>query len=180
MSRETHIVLLRGVNVGGRNRLPMATLRGHFETAGCERVRTYIQSGNVVFEAPAARARRAIRTLSDTLAGVGLDVPVVSRTAGELAAAVAANPLLDEGGDPAHLHVGFLVGTPTPARAGALDPDRSPPDRFRLVGRELFLSCPNGMARTKLTSAYLDTTLGTVTTIRNWRTTRALLELARR
>jgi len=174
------VVLLRGINVGGHNRVPMATLRAHFTRAGCDDVRTYIQSGNLVFRAPRAVATRAIATLRDTLTTVGVNVPVVSRTGAELAAAVNANPYARDGVDPTHLHVGFLADRPTASRAQALDPDRSPPDRWHLVGRELFLACPRGIAKTRLTSGYLDTTLGTSVTIRNWRTTLAILDLVGR
>jgi len=173
------VVLLRGINVGGHNRLPMATLRAHFSDAGCEDVRTYIQSGNLVFRAARTLARRAISTLDERLGSVGLNLPVVTRTGAELAAAVEANPFVRSGVDPAYLHVGFLADTPTDAHAGALDPDRSPPDAWRLSGRELYLACPRGIAKTRLTSSYLDSTLGTPVTIRNWLTTMAVLDLVR-
>ena len=174
----THIALLRGINVGGRNSLPMAHLVGLFEDAGCERVRTYIQSGNVVFESPVARARLIPAAVTSAIAtNLGLDVPIVTRTASELERIVSANPFVAPGTDLGHLHVGFLADRPHAARGSALDPNRSPPDEFTLHGSELYLRCPNGMAHTKLTSAYFDTTLQTVTTIRNWRTTLKLLEL---
>ncbi len=176
----THVALLRGINVGGRNMLPMARLIGLFEDAGCERVRTYIQSGNVVFEAPAARARLVPAAVTAAIAAeIGLDVPIVTRTAIELDRIVSANPFVAPGTDLGLLHVGFLADRPNAARGAALDLDRSPPDEFALHEGELYLRCPNGMARTKLTNAYFDATLRTVTTIRNWRTTLKLLELSR-
>ena len=76
------------------------------------------------------------------------------------------------------LHVGFLADRPNAAWGAAFDPNRSPPDEFTLHERELYLRCPNGMASTKLTNAYFDATLRTLTTIRNWRTTLKLLELS--
>ncbi len=150
-----------------------------FEDAGCERVRTYIQSGNVVFEAPVARARLVPAAVTAAIAtDLGLDVPIVTRTATELERIVSANPFVEPDTDLGLLHVGFLANRPNAARVATLNPNRSPPDKFLLHDRELYLRCPNGMARTKLTNAYFDATLQTVTTIRNWRTTRTLLEMS--
>ena len=163
---ETHVALLRGINVGGRHTLRMARLVSLFEDAGCARVRTYIQSGNVVFEAPTPRARL-------------VPAAVMTAIATELERIVGANPFVAPGTDLRLLHVGFLADRPNAALGAALDPDRSPPDEFTLREGELYLRCPNGMARTKLTNAYFDAALQTVTTIRNWRTTLKLLELSR-
>ena len=174
----THVALLRGINVGGRNKITMARLVGLFEDAGCERIRTYIQSGNVVFEAPVARTRQISAGVSKAMAAtLGLDVRIVTRTATDLERIVSANPFVAPGTDLGLLHVGFLADRPTAARRATLDPKRSPPDKCTLHESELYLRCPNGMARTTLTNAYFDATLQTVTTIRNWRTTLKLLEL---
>ncbi len=168
--------------MGGRNRLPMARLVDIFESAGCERVRTYIQSGNVVFDAPAAVADHLPARVSALIREqLTLEVPIVARSASDFERIVAANPFIaaDADTDRTILHVGFLVGRPSSAQVSSLDPERSPPDECVAHDRELYLRCPNGLARTKFTSTYLDRTLGTTTTIRNWRTTRALLDLAR-
>jgi len=176
-----HVALLRGINVGGKNKLPMKRLVALLEEAGCRDVRTYIQSGNAVYACSATLARRLPGILARSLADeLGADVPVVTRTAAELGAAARAHPLLEPGVDPEELHVGFLAERPARARAAALDPDRSPPDTFAVRGRELFLRFPNGVAGTKLTTAYLERTLGTVCTIRNWRTVQRLLEMLER
>jgi len=175
----SHIALLRGINVGGRNTLPMARLVTMFEDAGCQHVRTYIQSGNVVFEAPAATARLVPAAVTASIAiEFGFQVPIVVRTATALERIVRNNPFVEPGADLSRLHVGFLAARPSAARMATLDPHRSPPDAFTLRERELYLRCPNGMARTKLTNAYFDARLQTVTTIRNWRTTLKLLELS--
>lgn len=178
---ETHIALLRGINVGGKNRLPMADLRTLFEELGCEDVRTYIQSGNVVFTAGPVpveelpgRVERAIGERFD------LRVPVILRSAAELEEAARANPFLEEGVEEKALHLMFLRDRPDPARVEGLDPERSPPDRFSVRGREVYLCCPNGVARTKLTTGYFDSRLDTVATVRNQRTVHKLLEMAGR
>jgi uncharacterized protein (DUF1697 family) len=174
-----HVALLRGINVGGKNRLPMAELTTFFERAGCRDVRTYIQSGNVVFRASAAVAAQVSAQVSRAIAKqLGLTVPVVLRTAAQLHAVTADNPFLREGQDPSRLHVAFLAQVPVAAARARLDPQRSPPDRFVLSGRDLYLFCPNGMARTRLTNDYLDRTLGTLSTVRNWNTLLALCELS--
>lgn len=169
------IALLRGINVGGKNKLPMKTLAAIFEEAGCTRVQTYIQSGNVLFEA-AARLdvpELVTRGISKRL---GLEIPVVVRTAAELAAIAAGNPFAI--GDPATLAVMFLAGSPKASAVAGLDPARSPPDQFSVRGKEIYLHCPNGFARTKLSNDYFDRRLATVSTGRNWRTVLKLNELA--
>lgn len=178
---ETHVALLRGINVGGRNRIPMARLVDIFESAGCTRVRTYIQSGNVVFDAPSgATAKIPTRVSALIKKQLALDVPAVARTASEFEQIVIANPFLSAPDtDPSTLHVGFLAHRPSTHHVAAIDLHRSPPDECVPHDRELYLRYPNGLASTRFTTTYLDRTLGTTTTIRNWRTTLAVLDLVR-
>ena len=173
----THIALLRGINVGGKNKLPMEGLRAIFKAQGCASVRTYIQSGNVVFENPEATnlAERISKAITERF---GYSVPVVLRTAAEFNQAAANNPFLRRGADPKALHVGFLSTAPPSEAVQALDPNRSPPDEFVVLGREIYLHCPNGVARSKLTNAWFDSKLGVVSTMRNWNTVTKLLALA--
>ncbi len=177
---ETYVALLRGINVGGKNKVPMADLTALFEEAGCAEVRTYIQSGNVLFRAPAKIASRLPGTISERIARrLDLRVPVVLRTAEELEEAARRNPFLAAGADPDTLHLMFLADLPRPAAVAGLDGRRSPPDAFAVVGREIYLRLPNGAARTKLTNAYFDAKLATTSTMRNWRTVLKLVDLAR-
>lgn len=177
---DVHAALLRGINVGGRNRLPMERLRAIFADAGCRSIRTYIQSGNVVFEAPPAVAERLPTAVPDLIEEeLGFRVPVVVRCAAELEDVVAGNPFGAATAEAGILHVVFLADEPDPDAVERLEPDRSPPDEFVVRGREIYLRCPNGMARTKLTNAYFDSRLDTVSTMRNWRTTLKLLKMAR-
>jgi uncharacterized protein (DUF1697 family) len=178
MAGTRHIALLRGVNVGGKNRLAMADLGAAFERAGCSGVRTYIQSGNVVFEAAKAAARKAAGAVGAILREeYGIDSPVIVRTAKEFAGVISSVPFRGAQADAGSLHVAFLAAKPGAARGAALVPDRSPGDVYRLVGREVYLHLPNGVAKTKITNAYLDRTLGTVSTMRNWRTVLRLGEM---
>ena len=166
--------------MAGKNRVAMADLVAILAGAGCRDVRTYIQSGNVVYRAPGALARRVGRVVSEALSGrFGLTVPVVTRTAGELETIVADNPLLRAGAFPDTLHLAFLADRPTAARVAALDPRRSPPDTFEVRGREVYLCCPNGYGRTKMTNDWFDRQLATTSTVRNWRTVLTLLEMVR-
>lgn len=174
----TFVALLRGINVGGKNKLPMKDLVAMFEHAGCVTTRHYIQSGNVVFSAAPALAAKIPAVVAVAIEkGFGLRVPVVVRSEKELRAAAAANPFLEAGVDPDALHVMFLADQPSKAAVAALDPDRSPPDRFVVKGREVYLACPNGVGRTKLSNAWFDTKLGTISTGRNWRTVLKLVAM---
>lgn len=170
---------MRAINVGGRNKLSMKDLVDIFVEAGCEDVRTYIQSGNVVFEAKARVLADLPRAIPAAISSrFGLDVPLVLRSASELRAAVAANPFVGSSTDPNSLYVAFLRDTPQKKRVAGLDPDRSPGDTFVVRGREIYLRLGTGAAKTKLTVAWFDAQLETVATVRNWRTAEALVELA--
>lgn len=166
--------------MGGKNRLPMADLRALLEGLGCADVRTLIQSGNAVYELAPRRAAGLSAALTSAIEEHhGLSVPVVTRSAEEFLAAAARHPFAGAEVDEKRLHVLFLRDAPTKARARALDPDRSPPDRFLLRGRELYLDLPNGAARSKLQVPYFDRTLGTIATGRNWRTVQRIAALVR-
>jgi uncharacterized protein (DUF1697 family) len=174
-----HVALLRGINVGGKHSLPMKDLAAMFLDAGCREVRTYIQSGNVVFQAAPPLAQRVPGIIANAVQDrFGFEPPVVTRTLAELRDVTKRNPFLRAGVDPATLHVAFLAGAPGKAKAGALEPERFRPDAFALRGREIYLHCPNGLGRSKLTNAYFDSRLATTSTVRNWRTVLTLLELA--
>ena len=174
-----HIALLRAINVGGRNKLPMRDLATIFIDAGCTDVITYIQSGNVVFRAPDELATLIPSLIADSIAErFEMRVPVVTRSAAELNDVVTGNPFLDIESDFTKLHVAFLADRPGSAESASLDPERSPPDTFQMRGREIYLHLPNGAARSKLTNAYFDSKLATTSTARNWKTVLKLNELA--
>ncbi len=173
------VVLLRAVNVGGRGVLPMATLRAIAEGCGHGAVRTYIQSGTLLFDrriddlaAVAAELQRAIRSEA------GVETTVVLRTREQLRAVAAEHPFAAAATEPKHLAVAFLAAEPDPERAATFDPASSGPERALLSGRDLYLHYPEGMARTKLDQKAIDRRLGVPGTTRNWRTVQALKELA--
>jgi uncharacterized protein (DUF1697 family) len=176
----THVALMRGINLAGKNRLSMKDLSALFTDAGCTDVRTYVQSGNVVFQAGPEVARRIPSLIEKAILDrSGLRVPVVTRTATELRKAAKSNPYLAREKDTSSLHVAFLATRPTAAQIKSLDPDRSPGDEFIVRGREVYLRLPNGVGRTKVSNAYLDSKLGTTSTLRNWRTVLKLIEMTR-
>lgn len=175
----THVALLRGINLGAKNKVPMPALRDYVEAAGGANARTYLQSGNVVFEALDDQAPNIGAAISDRLRDdLGLTVPVVLIRADELGAITAANPFLRDGRPESQLHLMVLSAEPTGERIAKLDPDRSAPDAFVVAGRAIYLHLPSGVARSKLTNDYFDRTLGVVSTNRNWRTVGKLLELS--
>ncbi len=149
-----------------------------FVEAGCADVRTYIQSGNVIFKASQSKLEKLPDLIAKRiLERFGYKIPVVLRTAEQLGETIQNNPFLKAGAAEETLHVYFLKGAPDARNLTALDPARSAPDAFLVRGRDIYLQLPNGMARTKLSNAYFDSKLATISTARNWRTVLKLFEL---
>ena len=171
----SYVALLRGINVGGSNKVPMADLRALFDALGYPDAQTYIQSGNVVFSARAGESALVTAIEGAIEEAFSLRVPVVIRSRAQLAAVASASPF--DGAAPTAVHVAFLSGFPTVASVAALDPDRSPPDTFAVVDREVYLHYPNGSGRSKLTLDYLERVLGVRATARNWNTVTKLLAM---
>jgi uncharacterized protein (DUF1697 family) len=170
-------LLLRGVNLGPRNRVPMAELRAALEDAGFEDVKTYLQSGNVVLSSKAKleqTSRKVGRVIQEQF---GLEIAVVARTGAQLARVVARNPLGDVATDPKRYQVSFLAG-PLPGESKRkLEQARTEPERFVVHGREIYAWHPAGVARSKLWAALAGQGLGVIATARNWTTVTKLLEL---
>lgn len=175
---NTFVALLRGINVGGKNKIPMSELKSLFGSLGLEDVVTYIQSGNVVFRSPTGDEQALAARLGQRIDEVfGVDVTVLVRTAAELEAIAKHNPFLKGGADPSKLHVVLLDRPPAASAIAELDPGRSPPDEFSVHGREIYLRLPNGAGRSKLTIDYFERRLGVDATARNWNTLTKLLAL---
>jgi uncharacterized protein (DUF1697 family) len=168
----TWIALLRAVNVGGRNKVAMAELRRVFEDAGCGSVRTYIQSGNVVFEHDGPDAATLEAAVADAF---GVQSAIVLRTARQLRRLVGAHPF---GADTSNSVVAFLGKKPGRARLRALAELDIGADRFEVVGPDVVVHYPNGYAGARLTAAVLEKQLGVPATARNWRTVSRLVDLA--
>ena len=156
-----YVALLRGINVAGKRIVKMDALRRSFAAAGAKDVATYIQSGNVVF----THARASAAALEKQLAtDFGFAIPVVLRTAAELASVIEANPFAAPAD---HLHVLFLPKAPAP-----IDVVATKPERYGLVGRDVYLCLPNGIGRSKLAGALMKALPDA--TARNWRTVQQL------
>ncbi len=178
-SIERYVALLRGINLGARNKISMADLRELFGRLDADDVTTYVQSGNVVFKSRAERGE-LVRAIEQRIArDVGLEIIVLLRTSAELAKVVADNPFAKSQSDPVKLHVTFLAETPAPARVRALDPKVFEPDEFHIAGSDIYLHTPNGYGKSKLSNAYFERQLGVAGTSRNWKTVTTLAALAR-
>jgi uncharacterized protein (DUF1697 family) len=175
---KTHVALLRGINLGSRNRVSMPDLRALLGSLEAEEVATYVQSGNVVFKSSDSSANLTRAIERRIRRDLGLSVTVLLRTPRQLAKVLAGNPFAKDVKDPTKLHVTFLAEKPDRARARELDPKRAEPDELRFAGQEIYLHCPNGYGRSKLTNAYFEKQLGMAATTRNWKTVTKLAELA--
>jgi uncharacterized protein (DUF1697 family) len=170
-----YIALLRGINVGGHNRVPMAALRTICESIGCTNVATYIQSGNVVLTStlgPAELGSRLESAISDAL---GVSPAVMIRTAQQFAAVPEANPFPEA--DPATLHVLFLTTTPDTELVAGLSTLDSAPEELAVRGTEVYFHLPNGLGRAKLPELY-GRRIKIPGTMRNWRTVIKLVDMS--
>ena len=173
------ISFLRAINVGGNNMIPMAELKVLFGDLGMKNTRTLLQSGNVVFEAkPAPRATLAKKIADAIRKRFKADIEVVVRTAAQLRDAVAKNPFPDAArDDPSHLLIAFVAGTPIPTAAKAFATAKFAAERFHLDG-ELYAHYGAGIGTSKVPGTFVEKTLGTRATARNWNTVTKLIAIA--
>jgi uncharacterized protein (DUF1697 family) len=169
------IALLRAVNLGARNKVPMAELRKLLVDAGYGDVRTYIASGNLLLDGP--RSRTAVAGELERLIAEAfqVDTTAVMRTPKELAAVVAGHPF---GADTSHSHVVFLADKPKSKAAEQLAAVDHSPDRALVVGENVYLRYSSGVQGSRLSAARLERLLGVAGTHRNWRTVAAVAERA--
>jgi uncharacterized protein (DUF1697 family) len=171
-----HVALLRGINLGPRNRVAMPRLRELLAEAGYDDVRTLAASGNVVLSSrkrPASVAAEVRRVVAGEF---GVDTPVIVRTAGELAEVVERNPLPTD--RPRLLQVHFLSEPIAQQAAKAVEAAARPPERVAISGSEVYAYHADGIQRSPLLKELEDERLGVVVTARNWNTVTGLLELA--
>lgn len=175
----SHIALLRGVNVGGHHKLPMAELRDVFEQLGYTDVATYVQSGNVVFSSESSDEDAIVRAIASAIEDrFGFAGPVLVRSTREFADAAERHPFAAAQPDETKLHVVFLADEPAPEALANLDPGRFAPEEFALEGRQLYVHYPGGAGRSRLTIEPIERAYATTATARNWRTVTRLLSLA--
>jgi uncharacterized protein (DUF1697 family) len=175
---RTCIAFLRGINVGGRSVLPMKELVAALEALGAQKVRTYIQSGNAVFDSRETNLDRLAGQLAaEVMKQRGFEPHVLVLGLDALASAIAGNPFPDAIADPASLHLGFLAASPSKPDLDGLASLRKDSERFVLSGRVFYLHAPEGVGRSKL-AANAERLLGVPMTDRNWRTVCKVMALA--
>jgi uncharacterized protein (DUF1697 family) len=177
----TYISMLRGINLAGHKRVEMARLRVMFEGMGFEQVRTYINSGNVVFKtgksAPAALSKKIEERM---VAEFGFGALVITRTAAELGRAIEGNPFAKESrSDPAYVFIGFLERAPKADAVEKLQARAAKTEQAHCSGKEIYVYYVDGMGRAKLlTHGVLEKVLAVKATMRNWNTVSKLYEMA--
>lgn len=172
------IALFRGINVGGNNILPMQELTVMLEAIGCTCVKTYIQSGNVVFKKSDAKAPQLAKTIGKSvLKSHGFEPKIMLLTVKELAKAVEANPFKEAEAEPKSLHILFLAEKPKAPNWKLLDEIKIKSEHYLLDGNLFYLHAPDGIGRSRL-AARATKLLGVEGTARNWRTVSKLLALA--
>lgn len=167
---ETWVALFRGINVGGKNVLPMADLRASLDSLNLKNVRTYIQSGNVVFESPAKKAdslAKKIAAMVEREFGFAARVLVIGEESLEIA--LTSNPFPESADDPKSLHLFFLSEPSTSPQVAKIDDVKAPSEQYRLTDRVFYLYAPDGIGRSKL-AANVESYLGVTATARNLRT----------
>lgn len=173
-----HILLLRGINLGSRNRVAMPKLRAALIDAGFDDVRTYLQSGNVVLAGKGRAddvARKVERLIKKEF---GLEIAVVARTRAQLAKVVELNPLGKVAKNPKRYQVSFLKEKPAREVLRRVEEAAAPAERVVAIGREIYAWHPEGVARSRLWTLLAGKQLGTTATARNWTTVTSLLSLA--
>lgn len=176
---NTYVALLRGINLGNRNKVGMPELEEVFVALGHSAVCSHLRSGNIVFVGadtdPTRLAGEIEAAIRDRLR---VSTRVLLWDAAEFRALAEANPFAARGAEPTMLHVTFLAERPDPARAVERAMPDAHPDEFAVHGRCVYLCCPNGYGRTKLSNAFWERRFGVAATTRNWRTVTTLLAMS--
>jgi uncharacterized protein (DUF1697 family) len=175
----TYVSLLRAVNVGGRT-IPMKALREVYEGQGFDDVRSYIQSGNLVFRSTLRSDSAVTKSIEGAIKkAFGMEVHVLVRTQAEMTKIARAHPfskLVDGRGNA--LYVTFLAAKPSAAKVKTIDAEKFAPDVFKVVGREIFACYPKGYGNSKLSLPLFERALGIEGTARNWNTVTKLAAMA--
>jgi len=174
------ISMLRGVNVGGHNKIKMDALRALYESMKLREAQTYVQSGNVIFRTDERYIARLAKRIEDGIERkLGFRPDVILRTATEMREVIARNPFAKRRGiEPSKLLVTFLGSDPGAEAREKILQIKCDPEELRIEGRELYIYFPNGIGRSKLSWAGLEKTLKTPGTARNWNSVTKMLEMA--
>jgi len=176
---KTYIALFRGINVGGNNILPMKELVAHLENLGSHRVKTFIQSGNAVFQNKEASASELSNRISAAIKeSHGFEPQVFLMDLVEMENAIASNPFPEAESEPKTLHLYFLASTPKNPDLKTLDSIKRDSERFNLTDKVFYLHAPDGIGRSKL-AARVEKMLGVAVTARNWRSVCNIMAMAK-
>lgn len=176
---NTYIAILRGINVSGTKPIKMEELRLTFQKLGFENITTYIQSGNVVFtSAETATLQLAAKIAESIKTDFGFEVPVMVLSCEELKAIIGNNPLNDGTKDTAFLHVTFLAENPAAFNHSDIAAKKQGNEEIIISGKVVYLYCPHGYGKTKLTNTFLESKLKVTATTRNWKTCGELLRIS--
>ena len=174
----TYISLLRGINVSGRNLVRMDALRLMYENSGFFNVSTYVQSGNVVFQGDDFNLNDLEQKISGQIEkDFGLKVPVIILTIDRLKQTIENNPFLNDK-EPSNTYVTFLFSEPGQYDKAAIESKKQDDEEIMFSENAVYLYCPGGYGKTKLTNNFLESRLGVVATTRNWKTTNELFKIA--
>lgn len=172
-----YVAMLRGINVGGHRKVPMKDLVQVVAGVGANDIRTYIQSGNLVFSSSIGSEPLKAALEAGIASHFGFAVPVQLRTKAQMSKVVVNNPFLQQGFDEATLHVTFLDARPKKSAVDSISALVFDPDALIVAGREVYLSCPQGYGNTKLHNGFFEKRLNVGATTRNWKTVATLLEM---
>jgi uncharacterized protein (DUF1697 family) len=174
------ISMLRGVNVGGHNKIKMDALRALYESLKLRNAQTYVQSGNVIFKTDERDIARLTKRIEDGIERkFGFRPDVIVRTAAEMRDVIARNPFAKRRGiEPGKLLVSFLASDPGEEAREKVRQMKCDPEELRIEERELYIYFPNGSGRSKLSLAKLEKVLKTPITGRNWNSVTKMLEMA--
>lgn len=174
---KTYIALFRGINVGGKNILPMKELIVLLEELGAHDVKTYIQSGNAVFQHKAESASQLSSKISAAIkASHGFEPQVLPLDSTEMEKVIAANPFPEAESEPKTLHLYFLDSVPQNPDLKTLEEIKKDNEQFKLIDKVFYLHAPDGIGRSKL-AARVEKALGVAATARNWRTVCKIMAL---
>ena len=177
----TFISILRGINVSGQKQIKMADLKALYETLNLKQVTTYIQSGNVVFSSNKKISTKVVETEIESAIKkhYGFDVPVLLRSHTEWKTTIKNNPFAkDADKDVSKMHVVYLANKPDLSSIEKLENAKQVSEEFQITGNQVYLYCPNGYGKTKLSNNFLEKVLKTTATTRNWKTVNKLQEIA--
>lgn len=176
---SAYVAMLRGINVGGQKKILMETLREWYEQLGFTRVRTYVQSGNVVFESSEQASSDLVKRIETHIEhACGYSVPIFIRQAEDVQRILAGNPFInDRNENPSKLYVTFLYQSPPKIIYSNLVPPGNSADEFSPGEMEIYLYCPNGYGTTKLSNNFFERKLGMPCTTRNWNTVNELIRM---